>query len=526
MEPLTYTEEQILAYIREGRFDAEIAVRLGITNGDVQRRIAATCRKLGLPDRAALRSSTVIPTVTPTNFAPEVVGAEPVRPRPSRASVSALITGGLATLLVVAGAAWFALGRSEQPAAEIQQPAAPPPWEMNDLPPWMGGEPRLVPGQWMGGALALTPVPPPPSVTEVDGVAVTMMTEGPVARLPLATEMLYLAKGGPGDRRVALMRAIRTDTQIAVPATSTIFAPPDGFEIVDVLANSDGSDIILALGTAADDGVKLYEVRFLRSHDYGVTWTLIGTRVFPRTAPADPRAASLAAFEGDDVIIAVHIGQDVRYVQLNGGKTVEQDGEHAVPWTDTSWARVTNLEGFLGIYDLSGELQTVVNSGRRSIMSVNSWPEPGVAIATFSESGTLSPVLFLTDTGQVMKILWPQDDTVFQEVVAVRKLGDGESVARGTLVPAGPRIVRSPFATVRIYPTEQCAPIYQAAGANEPQVGCLADLTVVGVATNTLGDASTGLWRAVFPVEACDSARGCTGTALGFIRDELLELGG
>ena len=56
MVPLTYTEEQILAYIREGRFDAEIGVRLGLSVGDVQRRIEGICSKYGVRDRAALRA--------------------------------------------------------------------------------------------------------------------------------------------------------------------------------------------------------------------------------------------------------------------------------------------------------------------------------------------------------------------------------------------------------------------------------------------------------------------------------------
>lgn len=54
-EPLTSSEEALLALVRDRMVDAEIAVRLGLGIGEVQRRVEFLARKLGVADRAALR---------------------------------------------------------------------------------------------------------------------------------------------------------------------------------------------------------------------------------------------------------------------------------------------------------------------------------------------------------------------------------------------------------------------------------------------------------------------------------------
>src|SRR5262245_29749763 len=57
MEPeLTPSEQMLLDLIKEGRFDAEIAVRLGISAADLRRKTEALCRTLDVPDRQRLRA--------------------------------------------------------------------------------------------------------------------------------------------------------------------------------------------------------------------------------------------------------------------------------------------------------------------------------------------------------------------------------------------------------------------------------------------------------------------------------------
>lgn len=57
--PLTPTEERILALIREGRVDAEIAVQLGLSVGDLKARVERLMTKTGATSRAAIRPGAV-----------------------------------------------------------------------------------------------------------------------------------------------------------------------------------------------------------------------------------------------------------------------------------------------------------------------------------------------------------------------------------------------------------------------------------------------------------------------------------
>lgn len=109
---LTPTDDRILAYIREGTTDAEIAVRMGMTIGDTKERIARLIRRLGAEDRDGLRHEVVL---RPAEPAPAVAEAEPIIgdpaeevPRQRRAWLSSLLLGaamgafgGLALVLLV-----------------------------------------------------------------------------------------------------------------------------------------------------------------------------------------------------------------------------------------------------------------------------------------------------------------------------------------------------------------------------------------------------------------------------------------
>jgi DNA-binding CsgD family transcriptional regulator len=100
---LTPPEEQLLALIREGRVDAEIAVRLGITNRDVKERIERLVAKLGVRDRAELRDA------TPDEDQP----APALPPGPDRTAAPVprmwLAGAGLLGLAVGVALTWFAM---------------------------------------------------------------------------------------------------------------------------------------------------------------------------------------------------------------------------------------------------------------------------------------------------------------------------------------------------------------------------------------------------------------------------------
>ncbi|MFN0096853.1 MAG: helix-turn-helix transcriptional regulator [Dehalococcoidia bacterium] len=79
--PLTPTEERILALIREGRVDAEIAVQLGLSVGDLKARVERLMTKTGATSRAAIRPGAVWPQPAsqPVEAMPVAI-SEPPRP--------------------------------------------------------------------------------------------------------------------------------------------------------------------------------------------------------------------------------------------------------------------------------------------------------------------------------------------------------------------------------------------------------------------------------------------------------------
>lgn len=102
---LTPPEEQLLALIRDGRVDAEIAVRLAISNAEVKERIERLVAKLGVRDRAALRNGPTI-ELAATESGPVAA--------PSRWSVGPWVDRRLPVALAMGAvigiaATWFAL---------------------------------------------------------------------------------------------------------------------------------------------------------------------------------------------------------------------------------------------------------------------------------------------------------------------------------------------------------------------------------------------------------------------------------
>lgn len=118
--PLTPSEQMVLAFVRDGLLDAEIAVRLGVTHGDVKARIAALLRKLDLAERAALRTWEPSAASSDQRAGPPAHRDSPAPARPWPAWRAAgrplLAAAGVAALFAAAGAWLFAGGRT--PAGE------------------------------------------------------------------------------------------------------------------------------------------------------------------------------------------------------------------------------------------------------------------------------------------------------------------------------------------------------------------------------------------------------------------------
>ncbi len=104
---LTPPEEQLLALIRDGRVDAEIAVRLAISNAEVKERIERLAAKLGVRDRAALRDG-VADEALAAGAAPA-----PVRQRWRRVRIPAAVAMGIVIGAAVTAVALHDGGSSE-----------------------------------------------------------------------------------------------------------------------------------------------------------------------------------------------------------------------------------------------------------------------------------------------------------------------------------------------------------------------------------------------------------------------------
>ncbi len=117
--PLTPTEERILTLIREGRFDAEIAVQLGLPVGDLKERVDRLTRKLGAASRSDLRDSAgfrapsspalpVHPDFVTVELRPPATAPPAVAPRRARPAFAVVA----ATILAAAAAAGIVVGLS------------------------------------------------------------------------------------------------------------------------------------------------------------------------------------------------------------------------------------------------------------------------------------------------------------------------------------------------------------------------------------------------------------------------------
>ena len=323
----------VLQLVREGRFDAEIAVRLGLSNEEVKRRIAAICTKLGVEDRASLRGDVAagfpatderddwspVIDATADPLPPEVLvinAPEPVEPR-TRGSFAAALAGLLLALGVAAVAAWIALG--PEPTSEPQDPSV---LSITDDPGTIISsfipddastqmaiyvEPSIglliTPATLVGKGLR-------PFITDFDLFADTLAgtsgTPVPGARdpyisapLPESWELLLVrgsSKGGP----IAIERASHGEDRTIV--IETLFEAPTNGRILDVIALPSGQSLAAAvcfrcpslLGEISPDA----RIEYYRSDDGGETWNVAGSR-----ATTEPFAWQLVAFVPGDIVV-------------------------------------------------------------------------------------------------------------------------------------------------------------------------------------------------------------------------------
>lgn len=131
---------------------AEIAVRLGVPVPQADERIQRVCNRLGVADRAALRSAAAAPEPQPDSDDGPVIGLDfaiPVtEPEPPRHSRRAVLAGGATALALFGGAAAVALTRRGGGAPASSAPTETPSPESSPTQPTpdFGGLPIQVEG--------------------------------------------------------------------------------------------------------------------------------------------------------------------------------------------------------------------------------------------------------------------------------------------------------------------------------------------------------------------------------------------
>ncbi len=207
--PLTWTEERIVDYIARNTPDAEIAVRLDLTVGDVKERIAALLQRRGLSERRELApGATAVRVPGPAVAAPQpdppaATPSAPSRRHSRRAVVLAgTVTGGA---LAATGLAAFALRhRAGGPGPASRVETSTP------MPALPAAEPAgVLPIRPAPGAFVRTGYRAGQRIDAKQGVFFMDTATGAVEGWSLSGSALSLEEGGA----VAILPAISDDNR-------------------------------------------------------------------------------------------------------------------------------------------------------------------------------------------------------------------------------------------------------------------------------------------------------------------------
>ncbi len=219
---LTQSERSLLDLVRDGRVDAEIAVRLGIENRLVKARLATLMARAGVATRAELRE-----WVEPEDEPLPAVEA-PVEITPKPASRRRLPASAFASIAVAVGGAAMALGWLALGDNDVAPDSARPTAEV-------GANAALT--------VAGSPPPGPTPIVTIGGLTAREAKFGGVASLPEGVEVTVV-RGSALDRGVRVERITETAGVVDV---ATIFVARDGTRIADALADEEGDMVAVAV---------------------------------------------------------------------------------------------------------------------------------------------------------------------------------------------------------------------------------------------------------------------------------------
>ncbi len=259
---LTSGESLLLGYLRDGVFDAELAVRLGLTIGQVKDRISALMARAAVTSRADLLAwepGFAVPTIDPVTAAPILAPPPPIVPAgraPSRASLAAAL---VLVAALAAGGWWsFTAGGERAPLVAANAPSPPP------------------------GLSAATSVPSSPlGLPRATSIPLTVL---PPATLPAGLVLyVFRACDGCDGPPAGIYRVFRDGSGAVVE--EPLFTPDvEAREsIVSAWASEDAADMVVAVCVGGSCGpgnraevLPASQVRLIRSRDGGVTWAAAG----------------------------------------------------------------------------------------------------------------------------------------------------------------------------------------------------------------------------------------------------------
>lgn len=238
---LSDSDRVILEHIRDGRVDAEIAVRLGMENRQLKARIESLMERLAVTTRPELRDRLAIPGAidalrstdtsdTPEDSLPRVESAANVPPdaaagpvttqrEPARMPVLGVASGALAILVAALALGWVAVRDRSEPAAA--EPVASPTAALMVL---------------------STPVALPDTTTILGLTAKEASFAGSVP-LPAGVEITVL-RGTAIDRGLRIERVRIVN---GVQEVEPVYAAPEGTRITGALADSSGETIAIGV---------------------------------------------------------------------------------------------------------------------------------------------------------------------------------------------------------------------------------------------------------------------------------------
>lgn len=282
------SDRALIEMVREGKVDAEIAVRLGISAGVIEDRIAAVCSELGLDSRAELaRYDGPLTGV-------ELPGTQDALR--SRAISPATLVSLAAGMAVAALAGWTLLGRGDatREAETATAPSTPAPIVQS------------LPTQASGPA--------------VNGVPVQDAAIGVPESLPAGTTLLVV-RTDSASGETTIERVTQTSEGLV---NAVLFDPAGGGEIREAVVSGDGASMAAAVCIACEGSHPRLEV--FRSDDSGANWRLV-------TATDAAVLPKLVAVTRDEVILDWGTGAARTFRTESGGRPCAAQGTSLV----TAW---------------------------------------------------------------------------------------------------------------------------------------------------------------------------------------------